>query len=174
LRFEVDGHEMGDTVRISGPGTVSVSAVAESIFPIGSLQVVANGEVVASTEDAAGARRLELTAEVPVDGDGWLAARCGGPGYWDPPSHREPWGRPVFAHTSPVYVACGDGEWSRFDAGHARAMLALIEGGLARTRSGRRYPEDRITHHHSEADHQAFLERPFIEAMERVRARLDG
>jgi hypothetical protein len=51
-------------------------------------------------------------------------------------------------------------------------MLTLIDAGIARLRSGRTYPEDRITHHHGEADHQAFLERPFLEAREAVRARL--
>ena len=93
LRFAVDGHEPGDTVRISGPGTVSVSAVAESIFPIGTLEVIVNGEVVASTEEPSSARRLELERDVRVDGDSWLAARCGGPHYWDGPSHRGPWER---------------------------------------------------------------------------------
>jgi hypothetical protein len=53
-------------------------------------------------------------------------------------------------------------------------MVTLIEAGIARLRIGRHYPEDRITHHHGEDDHQAFLERPFVEALERVRARLEG
>jgi hypothetical protein len=172
LSFEVDGRAVGDTVRISGPGTVSVSATAESIFPVGAIEVVRNGEVVASAEEPRSTRRLELRADVPVDGDSWLAARCGGSPYWDGPSHRDVWGRQIFAHTSPVYVACGREEWFRFDPERARAMLALIEGGIARLRSGRRYPEDRITHHHGEGDHQAFLERPFVDALERVRARL--
>jgi hypothetical protein len=171
IRLEVDGREAGDLVRISGPGTVSVSASAEGIFPIGILEVVLNGEVVAASEEPTSARRLELSADVRLERDSWLAARCGGPHYWDGPSHREPWGRRIFAHTSPVYVACGREEWARFDPDRAKAMLALIEGGIARLRSGRRYPEDRITHHHGEADHLAFLERPFLDALERVRAR---
>ncbi|MGZ8570643.1 MAG: CehA/McbA family metallohydrolase, partial [Actinomycetota bacterium] len=174
LRFEVDGREVGDTVRIDGPGTVSVSATAECIFPIGSLEVVRNGEVVASAEGAASARRLELRADVRVDEDSWLAARCGGTHYWDGPTLRDGWGRRMFAHTSPVYVACGRDAWSRVDPGWAEAMLAQIEGGITRLRSGRHYPEDRITHHHGESDHQAFLERPFVEALERVRASLDA
>jgi hypothetical protein len=172
IQLLVEGREIGDTVRLSSPGTVAVGASAESIFPIHALQIVQNGRVVAEAEDPSGARRLELQVEVPVEGDCWLAARCGGPNYWDPPSHRDPWGRGVFAHTSPVYVACGAHEWSQFDARQARTMLALIEGGLARTRSARRYPEGRITHHHAELDHVAFLERPFLEAIDRVRARL--
>ena len=52
-------------------------------------------------------------------------------------------------------------------------MLVLIQNGLDRIRSGRRYPEDRITHHHLEVDHDAFLDRPFLEALERVHARIE-
>jgi hypothetical protein len=173
LRFDVDGHEAGDTVRLSGRGTVSVEASAESVLPIASLQIVLNGQVVASTQEPAPVRRLELRAEVHVDGDSWLAARCGGPGYWDGPSHRDVWGRRIFAHTSPVYVAVGETEWSRSDPEQDRRMLTLIEGGLERVRRGRRYPESRITHHHLEDDHAVFLERPFLEALERVRARME-
>lgn len=172
LRFEVDGHEVGDTVRLSGPGTVSVQASAESVLPIASLQIVSNGEVVASTQEPSPVRRLELRAEVQVDGNSWLAARCGGPSYFDGPSHRDVWGRRIFAHTSPVYVACDGEEWSRSDPEQDRRMLTLIEGGLERVRTGRRYPEDRITHHHTEADHTAFLERPFLQAQELVRRRM--
>lgn len=172
VRLEVDGHEIGDTVRISGPGTVSVVASAESVLPIASLQLVCNGEVVAESAEHEAVRRLELRTEVTVDGDSWLAARAGGPSYWDGPSHRGPWERRIFGHTSPVYVACGEGEWSRSDPEVDRRMLTLIEGGLERVSHGRRYPEDRITHHHLEDDHTGFLERPFLEAIERVRARM--
>lgn len=173
VRLTVDGHGIGDTVQLAGAGTVSVEVSAESVLPMASLQLVLNGDVVAETGGAGDLRRLDLHAEVPIGGDSWLAARCGGPSYWDGPSHRGPWERRIFAHTSPVYVACGTGEWSRSDPAVNQRMLTLIEGGLDRIRHGRRYPEDRITHHHTEADHDAFLERPFIEAMERVRARME-
>ena len=43
LRFTVDGHEAGDVVRVRGGGTVTVDAIAESIFPVGSLELVRNG-----------------------------------------------------------------------------------------------------------------------------------
>jgi hypothetical protein len=173
LKFQVDGHNIGDTVRLSGSGTVEVSARAESIFPIWSLQLVHNGRVVASTEDTQGARRLDLSTQVRIDGDSWLAARCGGPNYFDAPSHRGPWERGVMAHTSPVYVACSGSEWHMFDAAQARTMRATIEGGIEHMRRwSRMYPEDRITHHHGERDHQAFLERPFHEALRKVAERL--
>jgi hypothetical protein len=172
--LEVDGARLGDTVRINGGGTVSVAARAEGIFPIGTLQLLHDGRVVASTEPASDGRRLELQTEVRIESDGWLAARCGGPTYWDAPSYPGPWERGLFAHTSPVYVACSDGEWSRFDADHGRTMRALVEAGLERIGTRRiTYPEDRITHHHGEADHAEFLARPFREALDAIRKRFE-
>jgi hypothetical protein len=171
LTFEVDGQGIGDTVRINGPGTVTVSAGAESIFPVSTLEIVQNGRVVASTSED-GARRLGLTSEVRVDGDCWLAARCGGPDYFDGPSHLDVWDRRVFAHTSPIYVST-EGEWRLFDAGHARYMLTLVEGSLAYIRQrAARYPQERVTHHHGEDDHLRYLERPFHEARDRLQRRL--
>ncbi len=106
------------------------------------------------------------------DGDGWLAARCGGAGYYDGLVHRDVWRRPVFAHTSPIYVTTGDA-WSMFDPGHARYMLTLIDGSLAYMREcAARYPDGYATHHHGEADHRAVLERPFLEARRRLEERL--
>ena len=83
------------------------------------------------------------------------------------------WERPIFAHTSPIYVTTS-GEWRMFDPGHARYMLTLIEGSLAYMRQRAvRYPEGYATHHHGEADHRAVLERPFLQARERLQERLD-
>lgn len=173
LRLRVNGRDIGDTVRLSGAGTVSVEASAESVLPMASLQIVLNGDVVVETTEPTPVRRLDLRAEVPVESDSWLAVRCGGSSYWQGATHRDVWRRGIFAHTSPIYVACGPDEWSRSDPAMNQRMLTLIEGGLDRIRSGRRYPEDRITHHHGEPDHDAFLERPFLEALERVRARIE-
>ncbi|HKE71942.1 MAG TPA: CehA/McbA family metallohydrolase [Nocardioidaceae bacterium] len=174
LSLKVDGADIGDTVRLRGPGTVSVEATAESVFPISTLEIVRNGEVVCVTNED-GARRLELAAEIAVDGDCWLAARCGGPSHFDGPAHRDVWGRGVFAHTSPVYVATQSEEYALFDAAQARYMLTLIEGSLGyiRDRSAR-YPDSHpVTHHHGEPDHLGYLERPFLEAQAAIQSRLD-
>ena len=171
IHFSVDGKEVGDTLEISGPGTVEVEAWAESIFPIHRLEVVQGGRVVASTEAKNGTRRLELKEKVRVDGHTWLAARCGGPDYWGRP-HHDGWQRGIFAHTSPVYVACG-GEWWMFDRDTAQYMLTLIESDLTYVgeSSGQHRPGS-VTHHHGGDDHMAYLRRPFIEAREAIHARM--
>lgn len=171
VHFSVEGHEIGDTVQISGPGTVEVAAWAESIFPINRLEIVQGGRVVAMAESRGGARLLEVKEKLYVQGHTWFAARCGGPEYYGS-AHFDVWRRGIFAHTSPIYVACG-GEWWMFDEGTAQYMLTLIEGDLAyiRETSGQHRPGT-VTHHHGEEDHIAYLERPFLEARHTLRERM--
>ncbi len=173
IRLTVDGLPIGSTLHLPGAGgTVEVEASAESVIPIHTLEVVQEGRVVASTEDQKGARRLHLKAKVKVEKHAWLAARCGGPSYAKSVPHHDTWRRNVMAHTSPVYLAVG-GEWWMFDAGAANYMLTLIDGSLSyiRRRSPQRPPES-VTHHHGEADHMAYLERPFLEAREAIHRRM--
>ena len=170
ISFTVDGQEVGDTLSLSGPGTVEVAASAESTIPISRLEIVQAGRVVASTESATGTRRLELKEKLKVDGHTWLAARCGGPGYFGS-AHLDAWRRGIFAHTSPVYVACG-GDWWMFDEATAKYMLTLIEGDLEYIEnSSGQHMHGNVTHHHGEDDHMAYLRRPFLEAQEAIHGR---
>ena len=170
MHFSVDGREIGDTVDISGPGTVEVHAWAESTLPIDVLEIIQEGRVVAATEAKGGARRLEIREKIRVDGHTWLAARTGGGGLLRP--HKQMDLRGVFGHTSPIYVACG-GDWSMFDESTAHYMLTMMEGDLAYIRQ--KSPQEmtgNITHHHGESDHLAYLERPFHEAIEAIHRRM--
>ena len=172
IHLSVDGKEVGDTLAISGPGTVEVEAWAESVLPVFSLEIVQNGRVVARTDNRGGARRLELREKIRVDGHSWIAARTGAYDYFDIVPHHDVWNRGVFAHTSPVYVACG-GEWDMFDPATAQYMLTLIEGDLAyieQTASVRHVGS--VTHRHGEDDHLAFLQRPFLEARDAILSRM--
>jgi hypothetical protein len=173
LRFNVEGAQIGDTLSLPGNGgTVEVVATADSIFPIHTLEIVQNGQVVAATEEPTGARRLKLRAKLTISAHSWLTARCGGPRYYDMVRFRDCWSRGMFAHTSPIYVAVG-GAWQMFDPGTARYMLTLIDGSLAYIRNTAALdPHGSTTHHHGEADHQAFLERPFHEAAAAIHRRM--
>ena len=200
IHMTVDGHEIGDTVDLSGPGTVEVEAWAESVLPIYTLQIVHNGEVIASADSVGGTRRLEVRERVKINSHSWLAARCGGPGYFGPGnltlgssksarrgpswsskatahkdvpgSHYDGWRRGIFAHTSPIYVACG-GDWWMFDEATARHMLTVFEGDLTFMRNVvHQHEPGTVTHHHGEADHLAYLSRPFLEARDAVLQRM--
>jgi hypothetical protein len=172
LELSVDGADVGDTVRLpAGGGTVEVVATACSTIPVHTLQIVQGGRVVAQTDDARGARTLRLRAALPVDGHDWLCARVAGPSY-EPLAHFDTWSRGVFAHTSPIYVACG-GDWDLADRAGLEYLLTLVDGGLQYVRRlGPRRRPGTVTHHHGEDDHGAYLERPFLEALAALRARL--
>ncbi|MBM3277644.1 MAG: CehA/McbA family metallohydrolase [Candidatus Handelsmanbacteria bacterium] len=171
LRFEVEGRRIGDTVQLPGNGgTVEVVAEAESILPIHTLEIVQEGRVVTSSTEEKGTRKLSLQARVKVEKHSWLAARCGGPGYSALP-HHDGWGRGIMAHTSPVYLACG-GEWWMFNLETAQYMLTLVDGCLSYIRHSSRQRPAPTTHHHGEADHLAYLERPFLEAQAAILRRM--
>jgi len=72
VTLSVDGCEPGGTVELSGAGTVSVRAEVRSIFPLDSLEVVRNGEVVMRAE-AGGGRQAEISEELRIDGNSWIA-----------------------------------------------------------------------------------------------------
>jgi len=165
ITLSVDGAKVGDTIALpQGGGTVDVEAIADSIFPIHILQLVQHGRIVAEEKAPQGTRHLKLKATVKLDATTWFAARCGGPTF-GAVQHHDVWRRGCFAHTSPVYVSVGEG-WRLFDEGAARYMLTLIEGSLGYIRNAAlHYPPGSVTHHHGENDHQAYLERPFHEAI---------
>jgi len=173
LRFSVGGQSVGDTLALPARGgTVTVEAEALSVFPIHSLQIVQDGRVVAQTDDAAGSHRLTLRERLRVTRHSWLAARCGAADYFAPTLHHDCWRRGIMAHTSPVYVACG-GAWAMFDPAATQYMLTLVQGGLEYVRNCAPLDRpERTTHHHAASDHQAFLEEPFLGALEVLHKRL--
>ena len=172
IHLSVDGRDVGETLAISSPGTVEIEAWSESVLPVYSLEIVHNGLVVARTESRNGARRLEIKEQVRIDAHSWIAARTGAFDYFDIVQHHDVWNRGVFAHTSPVYIACG-GQWDMFDSATAQYMLTLIEGDLTyiRETAGVR-PVGTVTHRHGEPDHLAYLQRPFLEARDAILSRM--
>jgi hypothetical protein len=172
LEFSVEGAQIGDTLQLpDGGGTVEVTATARSILPVHTLQIVRNGQVVAQADEPSGARELALRTTLGIDANSWLCARVSGPDY-APVAHHDTWSRGVFAHTSPIYIACG-GQWAMADASGLQYMLTLVGGSLEYIRQmSPQWRTERVTHHHGEADHRAYLERPLLEAQAALRARL--
>jgi hypothetical protein len=121
IDIEVEGTGVGEAIRMpAGGGTVHVRAHAQSAWPLGALEVVFNGRVVASTDADKGARELAMNERLNIPGTGWLAARCRGAD-----GHVASF---QVAHTSPVYVQCG--RTRAFDGPSAQHMLTLVEGGI--------------------------------------------
>ena len=121
MDLQVEGRQIGDSIQMSGNGgTVEVRAVAESAWQLGSIEIVHNGQAVASESSAKGAQKLSISARVQVKGPGWIAARCSGVGHL--PSQY------MAAHTSPVYIQCGGA--TPFDGPALEHMLNLTRGGV--------------------------------------------
>jgi hypothetical protein len=119
LRVEEAG--IGDTIRLpAGGGRLEVTATAECAWPLGRVEIVRNGAVLASEGAAKGTRRLAVSARIPITGSGWIAARCAG-------FAKSPAGF-MAAHTSPVYVTCG--RERPFDGPALEHMLNLTRGGI--------------------------------------------
>jgi len=137
LLLEADGKTPGDEIVLGqGGGQVDVRLEARSFVPFHRVEIVLNGQVVASREDAAGTRETTLRETVRVPGPGWLAARCAsrlGP--------TTAWGLGIQAHTSPVY--CHVPTRELFSAPAVGYMLTLVDGAetWVRTLATRSDPE---------------------------------
>ncbi|HEU0139709.1 MAG TPA: CehA/McbA family metallohydrolase [Bryobacteraceae bacterium] len=119
LLFKADGRAPGEEISFrAGGGRVAVEAHARCMAPIHRLEIVRNGEVVASQVEERGARELRLSETIEVSGPGWLAARCF--------SRFQSSGSRIAAHTSPVYITVPGREL--FSAPVASYMLRLIDG----------------------------------------------
>jgi hypothetical protein len=172
ISLAVEGATPGETVFAPVGAKLEVLVQATSIFPMHTLELIHQGEVVESTTEPSGAGQLSLKTRVPIRSDSWIAARVGGPGYFDFIRHRDLWSRGIMAHTSPVYVTCGE-QYDVFSHDTAQYMLTLIDGSLTYIRNlSPQYPAGHATHHHAEGDHIAHLTRPLEEARDRILGRL--
>lgn len=128
--LDVEGREPGDELRVAAgaPPTVHVKADAMSITPMDSLQVIVNGEVVA-TVAARDPARIAFNGPLAIPEGGWIAARVLGP-------HSNYIGDDyAFAHTSPVYVVRDGRRFvSRADAEFLAQTVDAIWGRVERSR----------------------------------------
>lgn len=171
--FSIEGQPIGSTVRVKPNAKVEVFAEVRSIFPVHSLQIVRNGQVIAETNVPKGSRELRLHEMITISGDAWLVARCAGPHY-TPLPHHDVRGRSIMAHTSPIYVTCNT-EYGLCSVETLQYMLTLIAGGLEYIRHNSvLYPDHLVTHHHGIDNHLDYLEKPFHQAKEILLNRLSG
>lgn len=121
LDLRVEGVGIGGSIVLpAGGGTLEACANAECFSQLGRIEIVCNGKTVACEEAEKGSRVLSVRQAINVPASGWIAARCTG-------AQGQPSGY-LAAHTSPVYVKCG--ETRAFDGPAMQHMLALVEGGI--------------------------------------------
>jgi hypothetical protein len=115
LEFTVDGKDMGDSIALDGPATVTVAARAQGRVDFQQLELLHNGEVIhqVNSTDEKTFYDARIDREITIPSSGWLAIRI-------PPiqvDYNRPkseaavfneYGKPLFAHSSPIYVNVGD------------------------------------------------------------------
>jgi hypothetical protein len=128
LTLSVDGREIGDALRLDRPGSVRVEATATGRHDFQRLQLVHNGQVVQAqpAEGKDGSYTARLTREVRIDKPGWFAVRIDA-------STRNELDRPLYAHSSPVYVDLAGQR--TFDVEAARGLLRQLEEAKAEIRA---------------------------------------
>lgn len=120
LTFTVDGHALGDSLQLAPQGgMVEVVATGACQWPLGKLEVVYNGRVVATAETHEATGHLWIREHISIPASGWIAVRAycreGHPAAY------------MSAHSSPIYLTCGSAR--AFDRPAAEHLLALVQGG---------------------------------------------
>jgi len=132
LFLTVDGKGPGSDFAVPAGGKVRVSARAQSIVPMGKLELIVNGKVAAEATPSPGGKEVTLDQTLTVAESSWIAARVTGEG------HRLVVNDPaVFAHTSPVYCRVG-GRRIAF-AEDARLVVAWIDRLLEDVKASPRF-----------------------------------
>jgi hypothetical protein len=120
VSFQVEAKGPGEEIELPAPRPVRVTAKAQSIVPMGVLELIVNGEVAASVQATNGGTLAEISREVQVNKSSWIAARV-----WGPSNRLVVNDAKAFAHTSPVY--CYVGKQKIASPQDAKIVIAWID-----------------------------------------------
>jgi hypothetical protein len=170
LDFSVDGAAPGARLsRVSGD-TVKVRATAAGRNDFLGVEIVMNGRVVgsAASEATDGGFAATAAVEVTVDGSAWIAARITPfRGSYDRPevpgANFNEYGKPLFAHTSPVYIDVDSAPVFMPEA--AESLIAELRSSMVTIRHKGEYTND--------AEREKVLS-IYREAMAVLKAKLGG
>jgi len=111
LFFNVNEQMPGATIVTKPGAALSARTSWQSHYPIGQVDILWNGQVLASRSLPEGACTGELSVDVKASTNGWLAARLSS-------QVRDSFFQPIFAHTSPVYIETGLAAPEQAEAAH--------------------------------------------------------
>jgi len=128
IRFTVNGEGPGARLDLKAGDRLRVQAEAESAVPMERLEIVVNGEVVASSVPGEPAVQLEINEEIVLDGPVWIAARASGA--FDRLLVND---SSLYAHTSPVYCYVDGKRYANpadgvFFTGWVDQLIEAVEG----------------------------------------------
>lgn len=102
LELTVDGKPIGSTLKMAAPRNLAIRVMATAQFPLKSVEIIVNGEVIKSVDLLKDAGKVELSESIPITRSGWIALRATGDGHRDHPLGSQ------YAHTSPIYIQVGE------------------------------------------------------------------
>ena len=125
IELTVDGREPGDVLSLPAAGgrLEALVRVRAAQPVISAVEIVVNGEIVASSEATTAATDLSLTTPIEIRSGAWIAARSRS----DHEIHSA-FSTSMASHTSPIYVEVLDRPL--FSANAAAGILDIIEGTL--------------------------------------------
>jgi TolB protein len=127
LGFTLEGTSIGGELRLPAPGrTVAARVTLRSYVPIDRLELVRNGEVVASIPLPGDRTSVATTISIPVRESGWYILRARGAGPVYPVLDAYP-----YATTSPIYLLV-DGQpiRSRSDAAYFLVWIDRLKAAV--------------------------------------------
>ena len=124
LELETERADIGGTLTLNGPNEVTVVGHGMGRLDFGGLELVYNGRVVHRVKAAVegGYHYADMRYSLFIDQPGWFALRI--------PSDvgETELGRPLFAHTSPIYIELQDRRIFRTDV--ARKLIEEIRESI--------------------------------------------
>jgi hypothetical protein len=134
VSLEVNGNVPGDAFDVEAGEAIGVVVEVGSYVPIDRVELIVNGEVVASVDADDGHQSALLAHELKIEASSWIAARAIGG------RHRLALDAHVFAHTSPVYATV-DGK-AQTDAECAAYFVEWIDRLTELAARRAKYPDD--------------------------------
>ncbi|MBC8356245.1 MAG: CehA/McbA family metallohydrolase [Planctomycetes bacterium] len=100
LELEAERGGLGDTLALTSPNRVTLVGKAMGRVDFGQLELIYNGKVVdqAVAKKEGGYYHANKHFRVEIEEPGWVALRI------KPDKYTNELGRPLFAHTSPIYI----------------------------------------------------------------------
>ena len=124
LELTADDAKVGDTIALSGPKLIEVEARGVGRQDFHGLELIYNGEVVhhEHTDQEGGHYECDTSFRLKVDEPGWIALRI------PLDAGKSGLDRPLYAHTSPIYVEIAGKRVFRGDV--AEELLQEIMAGV--------------------------------------------
>jgi hypothetical protein len=119
LTLSVDDQGPGGSIAVQSPGQmVHVRVEARGIAPFDQVEVLVNGDVIATKEVSGNRQATVLEAGFAVRESGWLTARCWG--------REQIAGQSPYAHASPIYMQVGQ-DAKRGEPSAVQALARVLD-----------------------------------------------